>query len=70
MYMCNTSSSPHLPSLSQYSKDHEIVNLQQKVEEDTSEIASLQRKIRELQARIEELEEDLQNERSLRSRVG
>lgn len=32
-------------------------------------MAALQRKIRELQARIEELEEELENEKALRSRV-
>lgn len=51
------------------SKDHEIVGLQQKVEDDANEIATLQRRIRELEAKIEELEEDLQNEKRLRTRV-
>lgn len=51
------------------SKEREIGQLQQKAEEDQSVIATLQKKIRELEARIEELEEDLENERSLRSRV-
>lgn len=51
------------------SKDQEIVGLQQKGEEDANEIATLQRRIRELEAKIEELEEDLQNEKRLRTRV-
>ena len=51
------------------SKDHEIIGLQQKAEEDANEIATLQRRIRELEAKIEELEEDLQNEKRLRTRV-
>ena len=52
-----------------FSKDKEIVGLQQKVEEDASEVAALQKKIRELEAKISELEEDLENERVARSRV-
>ena len=51
------------------SKDREIAGLHQKVEDDQSEVAALQKKIRELEARIEELEEDLENEKSLRHRV-
>ena len=51
------------------SKDHEIVSLQQKGEDDANEIAALKRRIRELQTKIEELEEDLDNEKKLRSRV-
>lgn len=41
----------------------------QKVEEDQSQVAALQRRIRELEARIEELEEDLENERSQRQKA-
>ena len=43
--------------------------MQQNVDEQASEIASLQRKVRELEARIEELEEDLESERNAKSRV-
>ena len=52
-----------------FSKDKEIAGLLQKVEEDASEVASLQKKIRELEAKISELEEDLENERNARTRV-
>lgn len=41
----------------------------QKGEEDTAAIAALQKRVKELEARIEELEEDLENERTMRSRV-
>lgn len=51
------------------SKDKEIAGLQQKVEEDASEVAALQKRIRELEAKISELEEDLENERVARARV-
>ena len=52
-----------------YSKEKEIAGLQQKVEEDATEVAALQKKIRELEAKISELEEDLENERMARQRV-
>lgn len=52
-----------------FSKEKEIVGLQQSIEEGQTNVASLQRRIRELEAKIEELEEDLENERSLRKRV-
>ena len=52
-----------------FSKEKEIANLQQKVEEDASEAAALQKKIRELEAKISELEEDLENEKMARQRV-
>ena len=51
------------------SKDKEIAGLQQKVEEDASEVASLQKRIRDLEAKIGELEEELESERSAKSRV-
>ena len=56
-------------SLHRCSKDKEIAALNQRSEDQQSEMAALQRKIRELQARIEELEEELENEKALRSRV-
>ena len=52
-----------------YSKEKDSNALQQYVDEQASEIASLQRKVRELEARIEELEEDLESERNAKSRV-
>ena len=52
-----------------FSKDREVGSLQQKGEDDANTIATLQRKIRELEARIEEMEEDLENEKKLRTRV-
>lgn len=55
--------------VSSSSKDQEILGLQQKIEDDANEVATLQRRIRELEAKIEELEEDLQNEKRLRTRV-
>lgn len=51
------------------SKDKEISALTQKGEEDAATIAGLQKRVKELEARIEELEEDLENERALRTRV-
>lgn len=56
-------------SFNQFSKDKEIAALNQRSEDQQTEIAALQRKIRELQARIEELEEELESEKALRSRV-
>lgn len=46
-----------------------VAGLQQNIEEDHTNIASLQCRIHELEAKIEELEEDLENERALRKRV-
>lgn len=43
--------------------------MQQKGEDDGNEIAALHRRIRELEAKIDELDEDLQNEKRLRTRV-
>ena len=51
------------------SKEKDIGALQQSMDEQASEIASLQRRVRELEARIEELEEDLESERNNKSRV-
>ena len=60
---------PSLPLSLTHSKDKEIAELGTKIEEDASVIAALHKKIRELETRIVELEEDLDNERSVRSRV-
>ena len=51
-------------------KEKEIGALQQNMEDQAAEIAALQRRVRELEAKIEELEEDLENERNNRNRVG
>lgn len=50
-------------------KEKEIGALHQGMEEQSSEIAALQRKVRELETKIEELEEDLENERNNKNRV-
>ena len=51
-------------------KDHEISNLNSRLESEQSLVAQLQKKIKELQARNAELEEELEAERAARSKVG
>ena len=50
-------------------KDHEISNLNSRLESEQSLVAQLQKKIKELQARNAELEEELEAERAARSKV-